>query len=598
MRTPLEKTRSQQQLLPLLLLLFYFFFSSWTYSAVDAKPTYNSRIRGQNVDSASMSKAVDFLTKFGYLPQTDLDAGNLRTEEQLQDSIRSMQRFGGLPETGVIDDATVDLMRRPRCGLPDFVGTSERVRRYALQGSKWDKIDLTWSIHIVPAGLSYHMVRDQLSRAFRVWSEASRLVFRELSRGSTSADIVVSFYNGTHQDGYAFDGPGSILAHAFFPGGGLGGDTHFDGEEEWDASQKSNTDGVSLFAVAAHEFGHSLGLSHSRDQSALMYPYYHWIGYEYTLSDDDRMGIQQLYGPKYEVSWATLPNYFTRPPATRPPPKQEPTTRPRPDRPPPDRPRPTVPAPTDIVPGKPSTCDTTYDAISVIRGEVFIFKEKYFWRLNDRGLMQNYPVEINRFWYELPSDIKRIDAAYERPKDKKIVFFVGNKYWMYDANHPVPGYPRHLKDLGLPEDLKKIDAAMVWGHNGKTYFFSGNVYWRYDEIDGRVELDYPRNMNMWHGVPPNIDAAFQWTDGRTYFFKGKKFWKFNDQKMKVENKSPFASAPFWMHCPGSSKQPEVNGTWAIPHLGDNEEDSDVSSARHVHQISWLCIALTLFLKVL
>lgn len=37
---------------------------------------------------------------------------------------------------------------------------------------------------------------------------------------------------------------------------------------------------------------------------------------------------------------------------------------------------------------------------------------------------------------------------------------------------------------------------------------------RYDEEAGSVELDYPRDMSMWKGVPYNIDAVFQYTNGR------------------------------------------------------------------------------------
>lgn len=99
---------------------------------------------------------------------------------------------------------------------------------------------------------------------------------------------------------------------------------------------------------------------------------------------------------------------------------------------------------------------------------------------------------------------------YERPIDKKIIFFIGQQFWVFTTNTLDKGFPKPISILGLPPNLTHIDAAMVWGHNGKTYFFSGNQYWRFNEAKMKVDLDYPRNIAVWEGIPANIDAAFQW----------------------------------------------------------------------------------------
>ncbi|KAL4715417.1 hypothetical protein ACJJTC_015320 [Scirpophaga incertulas] len=503
----------------------------------------------------------------------------------------------------------------------------------------------------VPSQIDFHGTRSVLARALDVWEQASRLTFTEIN--SDDADIVVSFAKRYHDDAYPFDGRGMILAHAFFPGSGRGGDAHFDDDELWLLQPKNDDEeGTSLFAVAAHEFGHSLGLSHSSVKGALMFPWYQGIQPNFVLPEDDRNGIQQMYGPKVKQTWARIPHYRpkeTPPPTTTtsttttttrrpyihhhhnrhhsnhrpdyeyprnpnrspyyPRPTPETTTqvityrprypKPRPEYPVYPRPnhpnttnrntprtKPTVrPTPAS---DKPDTCNTSYDAVALIRGELFIFKNRYHWRIGAQGRYPQYPIEISRMWSGLPKDLTHVDAVYERP-DKKIAFFVGRELYLFDSQYLVPGYPKPLTHLGLPANLDKIDAAMVWGYNEKTFFYSGSLYWKFDEHAGQVEPDYPRDMAMWQGIGYNIDSAFQWKDGKTYFFKGKGFWKFNDLMMRVEQERQLPSATFWMGCAGE------RGGRRAPYRGPPAPGSTLRSPSSANAAPLARAALTLIL---
>lgn len=75
-------------------------------------------------------------------------------------------------------------------------------------------------------------IRRILSKSFSIWAKDSTLTFHEVAEGQ-NVDIEVRFASRDHGDKYPFDGPGQILAHAFYPAGKLGGDVHFDSEEKW-----------------------------------------------------------------------------------------------------------------------------------------------------------------------------------------------------------------------------------------------------------------------------------------------------------------------------------------------------------------------------
>eukprot|EP00091_Calanus_sinicus_P013508 TRINITY_DN2998_c0_g1_i1.p1 TRINITY_DN2998_c0_g1~~TRINITY_DN2998_c0_g1_i1.p1 ORF type:complete len:252 (+),score=45.95 TRINITY_DN2998_c0_g1_i1:123-878(+) len=139
-------------------------------------------------------------------------------------------------------------------------------------------------------GLSRQDVDKETRKAFSMWQEVSDLRFEETS--SRSADIEIRFEKYSHGDGNAFDGPGGVLAHAFYPR--FGGDAHFDDSENWSVTPFV---GNQLLNTLTHELGHSLGLRHSNKRGSIMAPFYKGWDPNLKLEQDDRDGIQALYGP-------------------------------------------------------------------------------------------------------------------------------------------------------------------------------------------------------------------------------------------------------------------------------------------------------------
>lgn len=496
-------------------IIFLASFTSFVPAVEASESSYSSV---NNWYKHKEEDVVKYLGKFGYLTDASQETGpaGLTSKEVYVSALKRLQRWGHIPETGVIDKRTADLMMKPRCGVRDDVEPSflnkRRRKRYVTANSKWEKSDLTFRILNSTPDMSANRVRRIIHDAFKVWSDVSPLTFTEVQHSHPKdADILIMFAEGYHHDGFNFDGKGSVLAHAFFPGEDRGGDTHFDDAETWTFN---STEGVDLFMVAAHEFGHALGLAHSSNTDALMYPWYQ--GYEegFKLPYDDVQGIQTLYGSKNSK--------FTPQRTPRPPVVDADEPRPQP--------------PTKRPDTRSNPCLGDIDAITVIRKEVFIFSKDLFWRLGTNGI-HGAPTKINMFWHNIPDG--GIDAVYERT-DGKIVFFKGNRFWVFSGNFLVSNFPkdgRRISELGIDRDVEKIDAVFIWGYNKRTYLVTNDMYWKLSDDDEYIEYDYPRDMGIWKGVPLPIDSAFQHWDGKTYFLKGDEYWTFYDTKMRTKKKT-------------------------------------------------------------
>jgi Putative peptidoglycan binding domain len=86
---------------------------------------------------------------FGYLPRPNdktegLKAESLYAATAISDGIRNIQRFGGLEETGKLNEETVKLFSAPRCGVKDILNEGERRKRYIIGARNWEKRQLTY----------------------------------------------------------------------------------------------------------------------------------------------------------------------------------------------------------------------------------------------------------------------------------------------------------------------------------------------------------------------------------------------------------------------------------------------------------------------
>uniref|UniRef100_A0A3B1JRD4 Matrix metalloproteinase-9 n=1 Tax=Astyanax mexicanus TaxID=7994 RepID=A0A3B1JRD4_ASTMX len=241
--------------------------------------------------------------------------------------------------------------------------------------------------------------------------------------------------------------------------------SNFDKDKKWGFCPDS---GYSLFLVAAHEFGHALGLDHSNIKDALMFPMYKYVA-DFHLHEDDIKGIQYLYGPK------TGPNSTPPQPAT--------TTAP------------------SVDPSKDACQVDVFDAITEIQGKLHFFKNGLYWK-STLG-----PFRISVMWPALPA---KINTAFEDPLTKKIYFFAGNKcFWVYS-------------------ERKKVEGAVQRG-KGKVLLFSGKRFWGLDLKTQQIDKGYPRLIDQaFRGVPTDPHDVFLY-EGHFYFCREQFYWRMNSK---------------------------------------------------------------------
>ncbi|CAL8360900.1 unnamed protein product [Merluccius merluccius] len=431
--------------------------------------------------------------------------GKRSLESSFTSELQDMQMFFGLNATGVLDPETLGVMRVPRCGVPD-------VEDYSLdQGTRWRKSVITYNIGQYTRDLPRSTVDSLINSALSVWAQASGLTFVRLH--TQTADIMVEFVTREHGDLFPFDGPRGTLAHAFGPGIGMGGDTHFDDDEHWTAGGK----GFNLYLVAAHEFGHALGLKHSRNPESLMYPTYHHSRQVSLLSIEDVTNINTLYGPSISLpqhfsGYAWSPQYNPWLSGALFPQRMQNKCSP----------------------------DLSFDAVSVLGDGTFFFRERYLWiKHNEHAGIKEGP--ITNF---MPKIETNIDAAFWVPRRSTAYLIHESMFWTVKGSR-VRGKPRALSHFGFPVWVQDVDAAVHIAKTSRTLFFIHDIYWSYNENRRVMDNGYPKFISEdFPGLNTTINAAIH-KEGFIFFFVDAEVYKYDFTQRQVVG---VEKANTWLGC--------------------------------------------------
>ncbi|CAF1375406.1 unnamed protein product [Rotaria sordida] len=513
-----------------ILLFFLFTFSYGKPVKGTAKKTSKETARKAPTVQTNVD-AMKYLEKFGYNQcggpeNTKTKKKEVLCQSSFETMIEHFQTVFRLPVTGELDSATIKLMNKPRCSLGDYPMAYSAFR-------PWPNTTLKWRLNNEIPKFGREKTRSLIQEAFNDWARYAPLKFREAT-DDEKAEFSISFHAGDHDDGYPFDGAGGTLAHAFFP---TDGKVHFDSTEDWIDQYVES--GFNFRLVASHEIGHALGLAHSYDQKALMYPFYQLMQPQDLLPKDDRDGIRALYG----ANSSNKPTTFASTTAKTTTKKKTTTSK--------------SGKHTKTTTKKPQTtteqtlahdrCARYLDAVFGGGPDKWLYTLDYahVWRYHpdfDRWDTRGIPItEI--FQGAEP----HMMAGIFSPKTRKIYLFKGYRVWRYSSPNSLDsGFPKRLYGTGTP--FNPIAALYEKGH---MWLLKGGILFKFDENDLRYEFDSPpkRIDEQFPGIPKNVRTAFTY-DGKHYFFTepDQNVYVYDTKTKRVESGYPKPMVTGWFAC--------------------------------------------------
>ncbi|XP_072375591.1 interstitial collagenase-like [Diabrotica undecimpunctata] len=460
-------------------------------------------------ENSTLKYATSFLKRFGYL---NASSNAISSIDMI---LVEFQEKYNLPVTGTLNNDTMNMMRnKPRCSVA--------ANNYVIH-SKWNKTKLRWYF---PQAISNPNYINLASEAFDRWENISNLKFEQIIIPSPKPDITITVVPNNHdfrascqgnsKCPFNFDGPGKVLAHAYYPGANECIEIHLDATERWYVGNGRSPDGETNFlAVLMHEIGHSLGLEHSNIDSSIMYP---WYQQDVRLSDDDKKAMSKLYGQKRTSS-----------------PTPTPVTQ-------------TTISHQALTPK--NICLIQYPDVMFLATSpqfpnyrMYVGSGKYLWKfdLNEMRLPK-YPELIADY---LPKELRSTLVSHVfQNSDGHLITLSNNRY--YAASFPNLKIQKSFVFPSIP--MRTKINALFQTNGGQMYLlYNDNSYIEFNEA-GDVLNRGPLNY-LFPGIPNKITSAFRYTDGFIYFFQNNTYYKYSEYTRKVVAAGTFSWGLFGIPCP-------------------------------------------------
>jgi hypothetical protein len=462
----------------------------------------------------SCNKSVDYLIHYGYLDKNALT-------EDITLAVKLFQEVFHLQPTGILDNATLELIDQPRCGVKDDIRPF-----MALPNRKWHKSIISWYWFGPP---QYNNI---VERAFAVWGKHINVTFkREINQPTIFVSPSIQKQHmcySTQAMCVDFDGRGGVLAHAFLPNKNHNQtDVHLDSDENWDYTMNLPQGGnVSFFLTLVHEIGHALGLDHSSDINSIMFPYISYRGIAdlntFTLSKDDILAIQFLYGTSPTTTTPTTSTTTTTTSTT----STTTTTTTIP---------PTISS-TEVTPSEhyyeKDLCELKgkINTFLIANIRIFAFYRNNVWILSidarDRTPDQyKKPKKITDWLRFLPHNFTEISAIYQKP-DGRVALFADD--YVYFFQYPQLNLNSRFKTETLvTQGLYKVNTV-ISTNQGRTFFIYNDYY--LNEIKECTYTSYfmGRVSDEFYGIPSNCLGAFRYVNGNIYFITDNGVLEYNE----------------------------------------------------------------------